>query len=285
MLQINLSSVCKSFHSRPQLIDFLMMRRNSKNIILDVCKNAIISNESNQLGNLSLIFNKLNQAFKETKTNDANSNIYYMKNRSTVDQCDMFSSVFSIFTEKQKVSNWLICKFIFLNEIYLFVFLFQNLDDNFIVAILFEYILSLNTYQIPVQYSYYEFLITHLVRTKRFYQLQQFLQYHVFTDSKPLACLLLSLQQYYSHAIQLALDMLRRLSNANEEIIEVLLSQYKVARALRFVSMNNNIDNISARKFLEVAMNSSDEKLFYSVFKFFELRNLRLRGLPEFVKG
>lgn len=167
----------------------------------------------------------------------------------------------------------------------IFIFLFQNLDDNFIVAILFEYILSLNTYQIPVQYSYYEFLITHLVRTKRFYQLQQFLQYHVFSDSKPLACLLLSLQQYYSHAIQLALDMLRRLSNANEEIIEVLLSQYKVARAVRFVSMNNNIDNISARKFLEVAMNSGDEKLFYSIFKFFELRNLRLRGLPEFVKG
>lgn len=130
MLQINLSFVCKSFHSRPQLIDFLMMRRNSKNVILDVCKNAIISNESNQLGNLSLIFNKLNQAFKETKTNDANSNIYYMKNRSTVDQCDMFTSVFAIFTEKQKVNNWLIYKLIFLNEIHLFNWIWFLIENN-----------------------------------------------------------------------------------------------------------------------------------------------------------
>lgn len=79
--------------------------------------------------------------------------------------------------------------------------------------------------------------------------------------------------------------MLKRLATANDEIVEVLLSQYQVTRALKFVEENGNIDHISARKFLEVAMNANDASLFYSVFKFFELRNLRLRGVPDFVKG
>lgn len=136
-----------------------------------------------------------------------------------------------------------------------------------------------------MQYFIYEILINHLIRTKKFYQLHQFLQYHVFTDSKPLACLLLSLESQYSHSIQLALDMLKRLSTANEEIVEVLLSQYHVIRALRFVQIHGNIDSISSRKFLDVALNSGDPKLFYSVFKFFELRNLRMRGSAAFVRG
>lgn len=115
--------------------------------------------------------------------------------------------------------------------------------------------------------------------------MHQFFQYHVFTDSKPLACLLLSLEPYYPYAMQLGLDMLKRLSSANEEIVEVLLSQHQIARALRFIQMNGNIDSISARKFLDVALNSGDDKLFYSVFKFFELRNLRIRGSSTFVRG
>lgn len=49
--------------------------------------------------------------------------------------------------------------------------------------------------------------------------------------------------------------------------------------------MNANIESVSARKFLEVAMNSGDIKLFFSIFKFFELRNLRIRGSSNFVKG
>ena len=40
----------------------------------------------------------------------------------------------------------------------------------------------------------YEMLITTLVLRGCFYQLQQLLQYHAVEDSKPLACLLLSLQ-------------------------------------------------------------------------------------------
>ena len=47
------------------------------------------------------------------------------------------------------------------------------------------------------------------------------------------ACLLLSLESVYPAAYQLALDMLKRISTANEEIVEILLSKNKVLPALR----------------------------------------------------
>lgn len=47
------------------------------------------------------------------------------------------------------------------------------------------------------------------------------------------ACLLLSLENVYPPAHQLALDMLHRITNATEEITEVLLSKKLVISALR----------------------------------------------------
>ena len=47
------------------------------------------------------------------------------------------------------------------------------------------------------------------------------------------ACLMLSLESAYPPAHQLALDMLKRLCTANEEIIEVLLSKHHLIPALR----------------------------------------------------
>ena len=92
---------------------------------------------------------------------------------------------------------------------------------------------SLTEHGIPVQHYLYELVITTLVHRKAYYQLHQLLQYHVVADSKPLACLLLSLENLYPAAHQLALDMLKRLGNAHEEIIEVLLSKGYILAALR----------------------------------------------------
>lgn len=115
--------------------------------------------------------------------------------------------------------------------------------------------------------------------------MHQFLQYHVFSDSKHLACLLLSIHKQYQYSIQLGLDMLKRLQTADEEIVEVLLSQFQVIRALEYIEKNLDINSISARKFLEVAYNTKDPKTFHQVYKFLQLRNLNLRGSAEFVKG
>lgn len=92
---------------------------------------------------------------------------------------------------------------------------------------------SLDECEIPVEHYLHELIITTFVHRKTFYQLHQLLQCHVVNDSKPLACLLLSLESLYPAARQLALDMLNRLYNTNEEIIEVLLSKGHILPAMR----------------------------------------------------
>lgn len=127
------------------------------------------------------------------------------------------------------------------------------------------------------------------------------------------ACLLLSLESFYPPAHQLSLDMLKvtgpsgspvagprpgactdldsppphsqRLSTANDEIVEVLLSKHQVLAALRFIRGIGGHDSISARKFLDAAKQTEDNMLFYTIFRFFEQRNQRLRGNPSFTPG
>lgn len=96
---------------------------------------------------------------------------------------------------------------------------------------------------------------------------------------------MLSLESTYPPSYQLALDMLKRLNTANEEIIEVLLSKRQLLPALRYVRAIGAEDSVSPRKFLEAASNPEDSMLFYTVYKFFEQRNVRLRGSPDFAPG
>ena len=86
---------------------------------------------------------------------------------------------------------------------------------------------SLEERQIPAQHFLHELLINLLVRSGQYYQLHQLLQYHIISDSKPLACLLLSLEAAYPAAFQLSMDMLSRLKTSQEEIVEILLSKKK----------------------------------------------------------
>ncbi|KAL0156382.1 hypothetical protein M9458_047628, partial [Cirrhinus mrigala] len=76
-----------------------------------------------------------------------------------------------------------------------------------------------------------------------------------------------------------------RLSTANDEIVEVLLSKQQVLGALRFIRSVGAHDNVSARKFLDAARQTNDTMLFYTIFRFFEQRNMRLRGNPGFNQG
>ncbi|XP_065161012.1 regulator of MON1-CCZ1 complex-like [Atheta coriaria] len=130
--------------------------------------------------------------------------------------------------------------------------------------ILIAFVTSLSEYSIPAQHNINEMLLTTLVRRKKFSSLQQLLQYGVVSDSKPLACLLLSLGNVHPAASQLALDMLMRL-NAVEEIQEVLLSQGQLLSALKLGN-----DNVSVRKFLDAAKTSGDPALFHSALHYFK---------------
>ncbi|XP_037085017.1 LOW QUALITY PROTEIN: regulator of MON1-CCZ1 complex-like [Pollicipes pollicipes] len=158
-------------------------------------------------------------------------------------------------------------------------------DQRWVTGVLVECVRSLNQHGLAVEHFLYEMLINTLVLRGCFYQLQQLLQYHVVDDSKPLACLLLSLQSVYPPSEQMALDMLCRLGNAHEEILEVLLSRNCVACALKFARQNDMIESLSARKFLDVAKNTGDSDVFYTTFKFFEERNYQSRGKVDFLSG
>lgn len=256
------------------LVDFLLLRKESKMVILTVFKQALTPGRQCSLPVLARMFDKLNLAYKNysqeielaaQQSPDASRNHSPQKQLSrcqtVVTQEDMYSHVLSMFVEN------------------------KDIKYKFMVAVLVEYIRSLNQFEIEVEHYLYELIINLLVRNKCFYQLHQFLQYHVIGDSKPLACLMLSLENDYPPTYQLALDMLKRLNTANEEIIEVLLSKQQLLPALRYIRAIGAEDSASPRKFLEAATNPEDPMLFYTVFKFFEQRNMKLRGSPEFVPG
>uniref|UniRef100_A0A4W5MGF2 Regulator of MON1-CCZ1 n=1 Tax=Hucho hucho TaxID=62062 RepID=A0A4W5MGF2_9TELE len=274
-LQVKLPPTVNLLQDKGKLIDFLLRRRDCKMVILSVCSQMLNGEDKGSLTVVATVFDKLNQVFKEYLEAEQTYTVAMesgpsrgstarerpVRTQAVIDQSDMYTHVLSSFTEKKDISH------------------------KFIIAVLMEYIRSLNQVQITVQHYLYELVIKTLVHHSLFYMLHQFLQYHVLSDSKPLACLLLSLEGTYPAAHQLSLDMLKRLSTANDEIVEVLLSKQQVLGALRFIRSVGGNDNISARKFLDAALQTADQMLFYTIFRFFEQRNLRLRGSPCFNLG
>uniref|UniRef100_A0A8P4GG05 Mic1 domain-containing protein n=1 Tax=Dicentrarchus labrax TaxID=13489 RepID=A0A8P4GG05_DICLA len=269
---VKLPPTVNLLQDKGKLMDFLLRRRDCKMVILSVCSQ---SKSKGSLPVVATVFDKLNQVYKEYLEAEQTYTVAMesgpsrgsaaqkrpVRTQAVIDQSDMYTHVLSSFTERKGVSH------------------------KFIIAVLMEYIRSLNQFQITVQHYLYELVIKTLVQHNLFYMLHQFLQYHVLSDSKPLACLLLSLESTYPPAHQLSLDMLKRLSTANDEIVEVLLSKQQVLGALRFIRSVGGHDNVSARKFLDAAQQTGDQMLFYTVFRSFQQRNQRLRGSPNFNPG
>ncbi|XP_040840736.1 regulator of MON1-CCZ1 complex isoform X2 [Ochotona curzoniae] len=273
-LQVKLQPIVNLLPDKGRLMDFLLQRKECKAVILSVCSQMLGQSDRASLPVIATVFDKLNHEYKKyldteqchTMAVEAGQSRNPLFKRSVqtqavVDQSDVYTHVLSPFTENKEMPH------------------------KFVIAVLMEYIRSLNQFQIPVQHYLHELVIKTLVQHNLFYMLHQFLQYHVLSDSKPLACLLLSLESFYPPAHQLSLDMLKRLSTANDEIVEVLLSKHQVLAALRFIRGIGGHDNISARKFLDAAKQTEDNMLFYTIFRFFEQRNQRLRGNPSFTPG
>ncbi|XP_061026372.1 regulator of MON1-CCZ1 complex isoform X3 [Eubalaena glacialis] len=274
-LQVKLQPIVNLLPDKGRLMDFLLQRRECKTVVLSVCSQMLTESDRATLPVIATVFDKLNQEYKKYLDAEQSYTLALevgqsrsgpllrrpVRTQAVVDQSDMYTHVLSAFTEK------------------------KEMPQKFVIAVLMEYIRSLNQFQIMVQHYLHELVIKTLVQHNLFYTLHQFLQYHVLSDSKPLACLLLSLESFYPPAHQLSLDMLKRLSTANDEIVEVLLSKHQVLAALRFIRGIGGHDNISARKFLDAAKQTEDHMLFYTIFRFFEQRNQRLRGNPSFTPG
>ncbi|KYN19581.1 Uncharacterized protein C18orf8 like protein [Trachymyrmex cornetzi] len=273
-IELRLEALVTLITDKVLLVEFLMQRSNAKQILIQVLQ-SFIAQLPVSLMEMPTVFDKLNIVYRNYLENEIQNQMgtplqNNVKNVTTVaenfkyklllDQSDMYSHILSKFPE-------------------------NTIEPKMIVWVLLEYIRSLTEHGIPVQHYLYELVITTLVHRKAYYQLHQLLQYHVVADSKPLACLLLSLENLYPAAHQLALDMLKRLGNAHEEIIEVLLSKGHILAALRYVRSVGMADQVSARKFLEAAKAINDATLFHLFFKFFEQRNLRLHNTTAFTKG
>lgn len=185
------------------------------------------------------------------------SEVQQDKNRRTsaqttkvvIDQADLFASLFSPMLEV------------------------NNLPRKRLEAILMEYFRSLEEHKLSPQYFLCELVINLLVTSRQWFQLHVLLQYRVIPDSKPLACLLLSLESAYEPALQLAMDMLHRLRNSADEICEVLLSKGLVVNAVKYAAANN-LDHLPVRKFLEAASQNEDKSVFFNVFQSFEVKNV-----------
>jgi hypothetical protein len=274
-----------------KLIEFLLNRKNTKQHLLNVCHEAIQTGTSISL--IGQIFNKINEFYKyslllfpnssstnEDSNNDTNidslnsyiinTNIDKVKKSNNQDEISQLPII-----EQYDMHNYILYPMLE-DEIW------WNSNSKYTISIIIEYFNSLNQQFIQIEHYLYKLLVNAFIKANKLYQLHQYLQYHVLSDSKPLACLLLSIQSTYPAANQLALDMLKRLGTANEEIVDVLLSNSLVLSALRFSIQIGIVDQLNPSKFLEQAKSLDDSLIYHEVFKFFEERNIRLRGNPNF---
>ncbi|CAF0756856.1 unnamed protein product [Rotaria sp. Silwood1] len=286
-LLINLDYLLDLIPDRLLLIDILLRRINGKSSILTLLRTLLtnviapVQIDSNNVSNISSsnvldwwieIIDRINRVFIENSSN-----------RPLLDQTDIYS-VLSLFSTIASIST--IGTTTTLHRSLSIASSDTILDDShqtkalkFAISIVIEYIRSLNGFNIQVQYFIYELLVNLLVKNNQFFQLQQLIQYQVLTDSLKLACLLLSLSNKQQPTTQIALDMLKRLTNANEEIVEILLGNNFVLEALHFCIEHLPITRTLARKLLEAALKSDEllsstttnqKILFFTVYTFFE---------------
>lgn len=97
------------------------------------------------------------------------------------------------------------------NDLFVNIFTAISEAPN-IGKILMLYITSLAKYNIAPQHDISKMVIVDLVRRKKFETLQQLIKFSLISESKPLACFLLSLSGIHPLVTQMAIDMLRKLN-------------------------------------------------------------------------
>ncbi|XP_067932281.1 regulator of MON1-CCZ1 complex-like [Watersipora subatra] len=269
--ELYLPSFVDMISDRCLLIEVLLHRNGAKSLILDVVRDMIRPGIGYPLATIGEVFNKLNQVYA-----------YNEDRKGEIEQLSMVDPALA-----EDAVN-----VIQQDDVYTHIFCPIFNDDslkyptaNFPISVLIEYINSLQSFSQQIHFYLYELLVNHLVKCSELFRLHQFLQYHVLTDSKHLACLLLSLQNIYPAAYQIALDMLKRLGTAHDEIVEVFLSKYQVLTAIRYLRSVGLAHTILPRKFLGVAKESGDPDLFFIVYKFFEDINIKKYKVASFAPG
>ena len=260
-VSLKLDVICQVMFDKVKLIEFLLRRDRSQPIILSVISQSLTPGRQSSIVTIARMLDRINEAYARQKGRVSLTSPFAEVPPgilSVVSQEEMYRQVFSALEESMAI------------------------DHKFIVSVLMEYIRSLHLHEQEVGHYLFEMVLSILVRQGAYGQLHQMLQYHVIADSKPIACVLLAFEREYRPALQLALDMFKRLSTADEEIIEVLLSHKQILQALRYIRSIGKTDVVSSRLFLDAAEKTKDKMLFHTVYKFFEGRNIRLRKNAHF---
>lgn len=266
-LYLQMEPLCTLITDRVRLVEFLLNRTNGKRILLNVLQETVDSQYNGMLlPIMENVFDKLNVVYSnwlsaqlqsQTAQPSSAKNLPKLPTppKVLIDQNDMYAEVFTPIAERAYTEK-----------------------------ILILYLQSLARHNIDAQPDLSKMIAAELIRNEHFDALQKLVDYALLKDSKLLACFLLSHSQINSTITQTAMDILDRLK-AYELILEILLSQGKVIDALRVAKSLPDCDTISARKYLEAAKKTGDPAIFYSVFLYFQQRNYRLRGSPEFIRG
>eukprot|EP01135_Chromosphaera_perkinsii_P010262 Nk52_evm4s2085 gene=Nk52_evmTU4s2085 len=306
-VKLDMWSLARVVEDKLKLVQFLLRRRSSKEVILQVCCDCVmhkslkdrISPHSSlsasgdiasaeqgefhyspmtdlysapsrdiRLPTISRIFDVLNNVYRygysaskllQTQANGPRDTVAYARGCVVINQGDLFTQVMYPLVEDDAESF------------------------KYKLSVLVLYIQSLDTYRIPPQYFLYEMIIDLFVKSGKFYQLHQFLQYHIFSDTTHIVTVLLGLEKEYPPAYQLALDILKRLPNSKEQIVEVLMDRGQFFSALKILKSSGMDAEAPARTYLKRAAETGDKLLFYHVYRFFENRNRQYRKYPDFL--
>lgn len=258
-LKLNLEAVKAMMIDKLMLTRFLLNRRDGQKPLLSICREGLESDTQLPFEVLSAIFNIICMESHSSLAEGAVDMSRQMRQFS-ITPSDLYYDVFMPYHHEHSKEE----------------------SMKVLITALSEFIRALHKNGMKGNNYIYELLISLLIETKNFYQLQQFIQYRVVEDSPDVACLLVSKELVYPPATQLALDMYRRQPNTENDIIDIMFSKGEIIQALRLVRSLGRENTVSARQFLEAAANEGDKMLFYAVYKFFEERNIRLRNHPSF---
>jgi hypothetical protein len=153
-----------------------------------------------------------------------------------------------------------------------------------LIASLCEWLHAQQQHMLPPDDASGALLLALLAEQKSYFQLHQFVQYHVVADSALLAAQLLELEEKYPPAAELALDMLRRLGAAsNETVMGHLLAKGDLLGACRFIRHQRLLAYPARTLLAAAAARDDDPSLFAAVYSFFQQRNEVWRGSAAFL--
>jgi hypothetical protein len=153
---------------------------------------------------------------------------------------------------------------------------------RYLLAALTEYLHSRQQHALPLDERAGNLVLSMLEAQRSYYQLHQFVQYHLVPDSMDLAYRLLSLEPEYPPAAELALDMFKRLGPLGSDALTgCLLERGQLLAACRFIR-SNGLKTFPPRPLLQAAAARKDG-IFAAVFNFFRQRNEVWRHSPHFL--